>query len=149
MTRKKRSVENDPYRKYRDLLLDQLVGKGGELRRHLDAERPRGLQVDDELEPDRLLDRQVGWLGALEDAASIDADLTMLVRRCRFRSSSVRRLDKLALPISRWNPDRSPPNWPIARGGYRRIRRHDEEGIGALARNGGKGRIDLSGSCWR
>jgi putative membrane protein len=33
----------------------------------VDAERPRGSQVDDELEPDRLHDRQVGRLGALED----------------------------------------------------------------------------------
>jgi hypothetical protein len=43
---------------------------------YLDAEQPGGLQVDDELEPGRLLDRQVRGLGALEDAAGIDADLT-------------------------------------------------------------------------
>jgi hypothetical protein len=33
-------------------------------------------QVDDELELGRLHDRQVGGLGALEDAADIDASLT-------------------------------------------------------------------------
>ena len=38
------------------------------------------LQVDDELELGRLHDRQVGGLGALEDAAGIDADLTIRVR---------------------------------------------------------------------
>ena len=55
----------------------------------------RRLQVDDELEFGRLQDRQVGGLGALEDVAGIDADLTKHVRECRFRSSSARRLRQI------------------------------------------------------
>ena len=42
----------------------------------VEAKRLGGLEVDDELEFGRLHHRQVGRLGALEDAAGIDADLT-------------------------------------------------------------------------
>jgi hypothetical protein len=40
------------------------------------TEKPGGLQVYYELEPGRLHDREVGGLGALEDVAGIDANLT-------------------------------------------------------------------------
>jgi hypothetical protein len=50
----------------RDFLLDHLVGGCEERFRHLDAEQPRGLKVDDELELGRLMDRQVGGLCAPE-----------------------------------------------------------------------------------
>src|SRR5258707_7260014 len=40
----------------------------------------RGLGIDDEFEPGRLLDRQVGRLGALKDVAGVDADLTIRFR---------------------------------------------------------------------
>ena len=61
--------------------LDHLVGDGEHPWRHLDAERSRSLKVDDKLEFGRLQHRQVGGLRALEDVASIDADLTKRVRR--------------------------------------------------------------------
>ena len=61
-------------------------------RRHVEAEHPGGLVVDDQLELGRLHDRQVRGLGALEDAAGIDADLTHTRPQCWFRSSSARRL---------------------------------------------------------
>src|SRR5712692_1954669 len=48
--------------------------------RNFQPERLSGLAVDDEFEPGRLLDRQVGRLGALEDVAGVDADLTIHVR---------------------------------------------------------------------
>src|SRR6516162_8094317 len=41
--------------------------------RHLDAERARRMQIDNELEFDRLHHRQLGGLLALEDASNIDA----------------------------------------------------------------------------
>jgi hypothetical protein len=44
------------------------------------AEQPGCLQVDDELELGRLNYRKVCRLGALEDAAGVDADLTKHVR---------------------------------------------------------------------
>ena len=49
----------------RDSLLDHLVRAREQHGRHFEAERLRGLQVDNELEPGRLLNRQVGRLLAL------------------------------------------------------------------------------------
>jgi len=43
--------------------------------RHSEAERVGGLEVDDQLELGRLLDRQIGWLGAAEDFSSVTAEL--------------------------------------------------------------------------
>ena len=43
----------------------------------VEAKGLRGLEVDDELEPGRLIDRQVGGFLALEDAAGVDAGLTV------------------------------------------------------------------------
>src|SRR4051794_10843621 len=45
---------------------DNLVGAQQYRRRYLDAERSGGLQVDDRLEPRRLLDRDVGRVSTLQ-----------------------------------------------------------------------------------
>ena len=62
-------------------LFDHLVGAGEQRRRHDKIEHPYGLQVDDKLEPSRLQHRQIGRLGALEDATRIDADVAIRVRQ--------------------------------------------------------------------
>src|SRR5829696_3566774 len=51
---------------------DHLVGACEERFRHADAERLRGLKVENQLNLRGLLDRQVGRLVALENAADID-----------------------------------------------------------------------------
>src|SRR5262249_57198907 len=48
-------------------LFDQLVGAGEEQRRQLEAERPRGLQVDHQVDFSRLLDGKIAGPCALED----------------------------------------------------------------------------------
>ena len=52
-------------------LLHHLVGAGEQRRRHGQAKRLGGLQVDHKLVLSRCLHRQVGWLLALEDAVHV------------------------------------------------------------------------------
>ena len=58
-------------------LLDHLVGDGEQLVGHRQAKRLGGFEVDDHLELGRLHDRQITRLGALEQAAGIDAGLAV------------------------------------------------------------------------
>src|ERR1700732_4831831 len=63
----------------RSLSFDHLVGEAKQPRRHFDVERSRRLMVDDELKLGRPHNREVGGFRTLEDAAGIDADLTICV----------------------------------------------------------------------
>ena len=61
-------------------LFDRLVGGCEQRGRNVEAERFRGLEIDRELVFDRLLNRQIGWLGALEDAVDVPCCLAELFR---------------------------------------------------------------------
>jgi hypothetical protein len=56
--------------------LYDLVGAARIERRDCETEHVCGLEIDDQLEPGRLLDRQVGRLGSIEDLSDVNADLT-------------------------------------------------------------------------
>src|SRR5215472_6921728 len=56
---------------------DHLVGAGEDRWRDGDAELLGSLEIDDQLEGRRLLDRQVGRLGTLEDPSGVKALLAI------------------------------------------------------------------------
>src|SRR5215472_16416315 len=56
-------------------LFDHLVGTGEDRWRDDQAECLRGLEIDDELKGCRLLDRQIGRFGALQNSCSVNAGL--------------------------------------------------------------------------
>ena len=72
--------------------------------RNSEAERFGGREVDDELEFGRLHHRQVGGLGALEDAAGIDADLTKHFREVGSVAHQSAGFHRITGRISRRNP---------------------------------------------
>jgi hypothetical protein len=80
-------------------LLDHLVSNGEQRRRHLDAKRPRGLLVDNELKLGRPYYRQVSRLLALKNAADIVADLAILIRKVRIVTYQPAGIDKPAIII--------------------------------------------------
>src|SRR5262249_59591512 len=62
---------------------DRLVGAADERQRNREAERLCGLEIDDQLHFGGLLDRQIGGLLALENAAGVDGSQTIHVGGAR------------------------------------------------------------------
>ena len=73
------------------LLFDHLVGERKQRRRHFEAERLSGLEVNDELEFGGLHDWKVARLLALEDATDIHTGLAIGIAFGLTRNSSGRR----------------------------------------------------------
>src|SRR6476661_11095063 len=74
------------------MLFDHIVGALLELRRHLDTQRLRRLEIDDKLKIDRLLHRKFGGLLTFEYLVDIDrraAKLIEIVRRVRQKAARV------------------------------------------------------------
>jgi hypothetical protein len=108
-----------------------------------EAERVGGLQVDDQFELGRLHDRQVGRLGAIKNFAGIGADLTETVLDIGSVAHQPAGYDMITVRISRRNPAARRQGGNLHAAAGEECVGRDEEGIGALAREGGKDRIDL------
>ena len=64
-------------------LFNHLVGALLDVGRHVESERRSGFQIDQKLEPRRLLDREVGRLGAFENLVHVDGGTAIEVRPMR------------------------------------------------------------------
>src|SRR6516225_2074828 len=84
---------------HRNDLFDHLVGEREKVRRDCEAERLRGLEIDDQLELRWLHDWKIGRLFALEDAAGVDAGLTIGVSQAGAITHQAAIVDKLAESI--------------------------------------------------
>jgi hypothetical protein len=62
-------------------LFDHFVGERENLRRNLDPECLRRLEIDDQLKLSWLQNRKIGWFFTFENAANIDAGLAVRVRK--------------------------------------------------------------------
>src|SRR5262249_30126785 len=75
------------------VLFDHLVGAGDERRRHREAKRLGGLEIDNEFELCGLLDRQIGGLNSLENFVDKDRgalEVRGVVGRVRDQTSGPR-----------------------------------------------------------
>ena len=66
--------------------LDHLIGAGEESRRDLEAEGLRGPEIDDQVEPGRLLDRKISWPRALQDLVDVSCRAMAALERVRSMS---------------------------------------------------------------
>jgi len=82
---------------------DHLVGASGQGQRDSDAERPGGLEVDDQLDFRGLHDREVSGLLAFENAPGVDAAQTICVRSIASVAHQTTGGGKLSILVDRWN----------------------------------------------
>ena len=82
-------------------LLDNLVSGAEHRLRYGQVKRFRGFEVDGELDFRGLMHRQVGWLLAVEDSTSIDADEAIGVGKVRSVAHQPTGRDKLTQGVDR------------------------------------------------
>jgi hypothetical protein len=119
---------------------------GEQGRRDFKPKRVRGAEVDHQLVLGRQLDRQVGGLGALEDAAGINSDLMVTIREIGSVTHQPAGFDQMTVVIGRRNPVARCKGGKLHGAGVEESVGTDEQRVGVLAREGGKGRIDLADS---
>jgi len=83
--------------------LDHIIGAQVERGRECYSKRFGSPKVDHQLEFGRLLDRQVGWFFALENATSINAYKPVSVRKIATVAHHATSRRKLAILVDCWN----------------------------------------------
>src|SRR4051812_40243749 len=124
--------------------LDYLVGEGEQRRRHGETKHPRGSGVDNQLEFGGLHDRQVRWLLALEDAARIDAHLTISILQVRSVAHQTAGFSNSTRPKYRRASVASRQDCQLDTAAAKKRASADEQSIWPLVQKDCEGRIDLA-----
>src|SRR6187200_3030304 len=83
-------------------LFNDRVGPTKQRQRHLQSERLRRSQIDDELELRWLLHRQIAGLFTLENACGEEAGLPVGIKKARSEASKSAGISEFAPLIDRW-----------------------------------------------
>src|SRR5262249_31705436 len=123
---------------------DQLVGDGEHGWGHFDPESPGCLNVDDKLEVRRLQHWQIGGLYPVENAAGVDADLTIHIELVSSITHQPASCDIAPLRVSSWHSLACSQDRKLHTAAAEKSVRTHEESIGALACKHGERTIDLA-----
>src|SRR6266852_1403181 len=122
---------------------NHIIGAQQNRWRHLKAERPRGLEVDGQLESCRLHDRKVGRLLALQNAADVEPGLASRLEPVVRIAHQPASLDEVAIKIDRGNCVACRKRDKLAAPTVEVRIAVDEERTGPLPDKVREGRIDL------
>src|ERR1700730_17048443 len=126
-------------------LLDHLVGASEEGGWDRQTDFLSGLQIDDQFEPCRLLDGQLGRFPSFEDFRNIVGRHHHHLRAVRTVGDETAPADPNAEPMQDWEPLFARKLSQELRVGYRALLGQDDEAIGAIGRKGGKDALDVFG----
>jgi hypothetical protein len=125
-------------------LLDHLVGNCQYARWYLKAERFGGRKIYHELYPRRLLDRQIAWLVAFEDAPCIDASEPVGLRDARTIAQEPAAYRELAVVENRWDAGACSQAHKLFAPAKEVSVRSYGDGLGAALQHAAEGRLDIA-----
>ena len=125
------------------LLFDDLVGAGENRWRDRQPERLRGLEINDQLEVRWLQNRQIGWLGPLQNPSGVNAGLAIESVGVGAIADQAACCNEYRVPIDRRNSVSLCQRHELgAAAGLERIG-GDEKRAGLQLLEGGKGGVNL------
>src|SRR5882757_6085933 len=138
-------VRSSPPSNRHGRLFDHLVGAGEEGGWDRQTNFLSSLQIDDQFEPSRLLDGQLGRFASFENFRDIVSRYQHHVRKVGTIGDETARVDTFAERMQDWELLSARKFGQELRVGNRALLGQDDEAIGAIGREGGKGTLDVFG----